>query len=229
MSPALPLSPFPEVDLDAAFPASPAPPFLAGAVEAAACGAEWSVPALTAAVRSGEEAAVRVLHSRYHGRLTRYALVLTRGDEAVAAEAVQTAFLKSLRHLRPLPDEVALWAWLARATRTAAADAGRRGRRYLAVLDRVAALFSRPPEAPAMVEEDVEAVWLAALEKALAGLDTESRALIDARYYQRRPLAEVAAGQASTDRAIEGRLARIREKLRRSILQQLAQSSRHET
>jgi len=186
---------------------------------------DWTIPQLTAGVRRGDEAAVRALHFRYCDRLTRYALVITRGDEAAAADAVQTAFLKSLRHLRPLPDEAALWAWLARAARTAAADAGRRSRRYSALLRRVAGLFSRD-EDPA--PEDTEAVWLAALEKALASLDDDARALIEARYFHRRPLADVAAEQSSTGRAIEGRLARVREKLRRSILQQLA-ASRHES
>jgi RNA polymerase sigma-70 factor (ECF subfamily) len=71
-------------------------------------------------------------------------------------------------------------------------------------------------------------VWLAALESALTQLDEDSRRLIEARYYQKRPLAAVAAELSSTDRAIEGRLARVREKLRRTIIQQLA-SGRHES
>jgi RNA polymerase sigma-70 factor (ECF subfamily) len=213
------------VDLEAVIPVPSALPHPAGAGVAVLAPGEWTVPQLTAGVRHGDENAVRALHALYCDRLTRYALVITRGDETVAAEAVQTAFLKSLRHLRPLHDESALWAWLARAARTAASDMGRRSRRYAAVLGRVAALFSREEEPPL---EDSETVWLAALEKALSQLDEESRRLIDARYYQRRPLAEVAAEQSSTDRAIEGRLARLREKLRRSILQQLA-SDRHES
>jgi RNA polymerase sigma-70 factor (ECF subfamily) len=212
------------VDFEAVIPVPSALPLLPGA-DGAVLAAEWTVPQLTAGVRNGDERAVRALHARYNDRLTRYALVITRGNESMATEAVQTAFLKSLRHLRPLPDECALWAWLARAARTAASDIGRRARRYAAVLGRVAALFSRPEEPPL---EDTEAVWLAALEKALTQLDNDSRRLIEARYFQRRPLAEVAAEQSSTDRAIEGRLARVREKLRRSILQQLA-SERHES
>jgi RNA polymerase sigma factor (sigma-70 family) len=213
------------VELEAVIPPPSARP-LDGSADGASLPVvnDWTIPQLTAGVRRGDEAAVRALHARYCERLTRYALVIARGDEAAAAEAVQTAFLKSLRHLRPLPDESALWAWLARAARTAAADAGRRSHRYRALLGRVAALFSREEE---RALDDTEAVWLAALECALTKLDQDSRALIEARYFQRRPLADVAAEQSSTGRAIEGRLARIREKLRRSILQQLA-SSRHE-
>lgn len=212
------------VDLEAVIPVPstlPHPADAGGAVAAE----QWTVLQLTAGVRRGEEPAVRALHARYSERLTRYALVITRGDETTAAEAVQTAFLKSLRNLRPMDDEAALWAWLARTARTAAADLGRRSRRYRAVLGKVASLFSRPPEPP---PEDTEAVWLAALESALTQLDEDSRRLIEARYYQKRPLAAVAAELSSTDRAIEGRLARVREKLRRAIIQQLA-SGRHES
>jgi RNA polymerase sigma-70 factor, ECF subfamily len=189
-----------------------------GANESALLSSAWTIAQLTQAVRRGDEMAVRVLHDRYCARLTRYVLVVTGGDESAAPEIVQTAFLRALRHLRPLPNEAALWAWLARAARTAAADAGRRSRRYTALLARVAALFSRlDPSEP----EDTESIWLRALETALAGLSDEARALIEARYFQRRPLAEVAADYSSTERAIEGRLARAREKLRRSILEQL--------
>ena len=214
----------PAVELEAIH-SPPSALVFTGADGAFVPGNGWTVPALTAAVRRGDEAAVREMHIRYCERLTRYALVITRGDETAAADAVQTAFLRSLRHLRPLPDESALWAWLARAARSAAADAGRRTRRYRALLSRIAELFSKEEPAPI---EDTEAIWHTALEHALTELDPASLDLLQARYYQRIPLAEVAAAQASTDRAIEGRLARIREKLRRSILQQLA-ADRHES
>jgi RNA polymerase sigma-70 factor (ECF subfamily) len=197
-----------------------------GANEAALLWGDWTIPQLTAGVCRGDEAAVRALHAHYCERLTRYVLVVTGGHEATASEIVQTAFLRALRHLRPLPDEPALWAWLARAARTAAADAHRRSRRYSALLGRVATLFSRADHS---APEDTESIWLRALEKALAELSDDARALIEARYFERRPLAQVAAEQSSTDRAIEGRLARVRDKLRRSILQQLSATTRHDS
>ena len=184
----------------------------------------WPIPALTAAVRRGEEAAVGVLYARYRERLTRYCLVVTRGDEALADETVQAAFLKAVRSLRKLDDEPALWAWLARAARCTVSDAGRSRRRYAAVLDKFATLFAGPSSVP----EDTELVWLQALEAAMDALDSAERLLLEARYFQRRPLSEVALEQGTTDRAIESRLARIREKLRQSILQQLS-SQAHES
>ena len=199
-------------------------PVLTTAVGTVTADGEWSTAALTAAVRRGDEAGVRMLYDRYHSRLMRYALVVSRGDEAAAVEAVQNAFLKAVRSLRPLADDEALWAWLARACRTSAADAGRRARRYTAALARLTAFFSSPSEPP---PEDTEALWHHALEVALTELDAGSRALLEARYEQRLPLADIAAECGSSERGIEGRLARLREKLRQSILRQLA-APRHE-
>jgi RNA polymerase sigma-70 factor (ECF subfamily) len=194
---------------------------------AAAPPEEWDIERLTAGVRAGEEAAVRALHARYAQRLTRYALVVTRGDETAADEAVQSAFLRALRHLRPVTDDAALWAWLARATRSAASDAGRRSRRYLRLLGRAGAFLRRGEVAIGEPIEDTDAIWAAALESALDALDAEARSLVDSRYFHHRSLAEIAAEQSTSERAIEGRLARLREKLRRSVLRQLA-STRHE-
>ena len=179
--------------------------------------------ALCTAVRRGEEWAVRELHTRYSARLTRYALVITRGNKATAAEAVQNAFLKAIRSLRTVPDETALWAWLARACLTSAVDEGRRTQRYLAVLQKLTTLFSPTPLEPP--PQDTETIWHAALDQALAALDGADRQLLHARYTARTPLAEIAAMIGSTERAIEGRLARLREKLRQSILRQLSTDS----
>jgi RNA polymerase sigma-70 factor (ECF subfamily) len=177
------------------------------------------VAALVAGLRRGEEPAVRELHATYSARLTRYALVVCRGDEAAAAEAVQNAFLKAIRSLRTAADESALWAWLARACRTSAADQQRSARRYTAFLGKLAALFTAPDSRP---PEDTESIWHSALEAALEALPADDRALLDARYTRRIPLAAIAESVATTERAIEGRLARLREKLRQSILRQLA-------
>ena len=222
--PFVPAAPWFSVDTENPLSPASALSFLGSVGGQIAGEAAWSIPALTAAVRRGEEAAVGVLYARYRERLTRYCLVVTRGDEAVADEAVQGAFLKAVRSLRKLDDERALWAWLARAARCTVSDAGRSRRRYAAVLDKFAALFAGPSQAP----EDTEFVWLQALQAAMDALDSDDRLLLEARYFQRRTLSEVALEQGTTDRAIESRLARSREKLRQSILQQLA-SQAHES
>ena len=189
------------------------------AADCAAPPASPDIPALCAAIRRGDESAVRSLHALYHNRLSRYALVITRGNEAIAADAVQNTFLKALRYLRPVTDEPALWAWLARACRSSASDESRRTRRYAAFLSRLADLFSPPDPTP---PEDSESIWQSALQHALADLPDSDRALLDDRYTHRRSLASIASASGSSERAIEGRLARLRHHLRQSILRHLA-------
>ena len=197
-------------------------PLSAPALSSTDCAASHpfpDIPALCIAVRHGNESAVRSLHKLYHNRLSRYALVITRGNEAVAADAVQNTLLKALRSLRPLPDEPALWAWLARACRSSASDESRRSRRYAAFLSRLATLFSPTDPTP---PEDSESIWHAALNHAIANLPDSDRALLDDRYTHRRSLASIASAAGSSERAIEGRLARLRHHLRQSILRNLA-------
>jgi RNA polymerase sigma factor (sigma-70 family) len=61
-----------------------------------------------------------------------------------------------------------------------------------------------------------------ALDNALATLTPEEERLIEARYIAQSPLLETAAALGVSTRAIEGRLARIRAKLRKQIATQLA-------
>lgn len=192
---------------------------LPGPVPYAAEASSGEVAALVADLRRGAENAVRLLHERYSARLTRYALVVCRGDDVAAAEAVQNTFLKAIRSLRPVADEGALWAWLARACRTSAMDRYRTARRYTAILAKFAEFLSPQEQSP---PEDTEAIWQRALAVAMSTLSPEDRDLLDARYTRRLPLTAIAAHRDTTERAIEGRLARLREKLRQSILRQLA-------
>lgn len=171
-------------------------------------------PALTAALRAGNEGAFRWLHAQWNERLHRYCFAVAGGDDALAQEIAQCAYVRVVRHVRVLPDEAALWAWLARAARDAATDLRRKGGRYLGALIRFAAWF-RP------ARETSDDGLMAALETALAELDAEERALVEARYFRREPLEATGTRLGCTARAIEGRLARVREKLRRLIAAQL--------
>ncbi len=170
---------------------------------------------LAARVHAGDEAAFSELHCRYAARLQRYALVMARGNEHTAAETVQNTFLRAIRSLRTAADDDALWSWLAKAARCAAADAARRERRQSALLAKLGALWANDPPPPA---EDPETLWHRALDAAIADLPDEDRSLIHARYTERVPLAEIADRTGTTDRAIESRLARLRASLRSAVL-----------
>ena len=181
--------------------------------------AMWTASTLAARVHAGDEAAFTELHRQYAARLHRYALVMARGNEHAAAETVQNTFLRAIRSLRTVADDDALWCWLAKAARCAAADAARREQRRSAFLAKLTALWTADPPPPA---EDPETLWHQALETALEKLPGEDRALLHARYTERAPLSEIAARTGTTDRAIESRLARLRASLRAAILSQLA-------
>lgn len=174
---------------------------------------------LVAGIRKGDESTVREFHRLYHARLTRYALVVCRGNEAAAADAVQLAFLKAMRAPPRIKDADALWAWLARACRSSATDQHRSARRYSTLLARFAESLIAPA-APTPI--DAETIWHDALARALQSLDDGERALLEHRYSLHTPLATIAATAGTTERAIEGRLARLREKLRSLILRDLA-------
>jgi DNA-directed RNA polymerase specialized sigma24 family protein len=94
------------------------------------------IPRFTRALRDGNEDAFRLLHAHWNRRLFRFCFALSAGDEAMAAEITQATYLRAFSGIRELPDEAALWNWLARAARHAAVDHQRRGWRYFGALAR---------------------------------------------------------------------------------------------
>lgn len=176
-------------------------------------------PTLTAALRSGDEAAFRWLHEHWHARLMRYSFALARGDAALAAEIAQATYLRVVRHVRVLPDDDALWSWLACAARSAATDLGRTGGRYRGALARFSEWLQ--PENSPDTSAETDAHLLTALDTALAHLTAEERDLIADRYFHRAPLEQTAARLNTSARAIEGRLARTRQRLRELIATEL--------
>lgn len=173
-----------------------------------------AAPALSAALKRGDESAFAWLHSAWSARIHRYCFALAAGDEALAGEIAQAAWLRIVRHIRVVPDEAALWSWVACAARHAASDLRKKGGRYLRALARFAEWFQPARTVPG---DDVSA----ALDAALACLTPEETALITARYFAHDSLDTIAARSSVTARAVEGRLARLRERLRKLIAQQL--------
>ena len=179
------------------------------------------VPSLTAALKRGDEPAFTWLHGAWSGRINRYCFALAAGDESFAGEIAQAAWLRLARHVRVLQDEAALWNWIACAARHAASDLRRKGGRYLRALGRFAEWW-QPPGGGAVEGDDP---LPSALESALGKLEPAERALIEGRYFTSESLEAIAARHALTVRAVEGRLARLRTRLRELIAKEL-QSTR---
>lgn len=176
------------------------------------------VPNLTAALHVGNEDAFAWLHGQWSHRINRYCFALAAGDGVFASEISQAAWLRIVRHIRTLNDEAALWNWITCAARHAATDLRRTGGRYRQALARFAEWWSQP----SCVGQDGSGdELLAALEAALLQLSEDERALIEGRYFAHDSLISIGKRRALSERAVEGRLARLRQRLRELIAREL--------
>jgi RNA polymerase sigma factor (sigma-70 family) len=174
--------------------------------------------ALTVGLAGQDEAAFRQFHGEYFDRLFRYHLVVARGDEQIAREAVQETFIRVARHAKRFDDAHAFWCWLTVVAQSAAVDAGRRRQRYWALLKNYALGWLRPTPAAA---PDRESELHEQLDQALASLPTADRTLLEAKYFGRASVRELAQGAGCTEKALESRLLRLRRQLRETILKNL--------
>ena len=174
------------------------------------------VAALTRKLVAGDETAYRVFHDAYFDRLSHYLLVVTGGNEDAAREALQETFRRVVRHIRIFSDEAAFWSWLTVLARSARSDESRKRRRYLAFLDR---FTQHTAIEHATAEDDRRGKDLETLlEQNMDGLPAEERALLEAKYYDHRSVREIAEQLQTTEKAIESRLGRARQKLKQALL-----------
>ncbi len=173
---------------------------------------------LAAAIGRGDEAAFREFYERYHRRLLRFALVLARGDETIAHDAVQAAFVTTAKKLRAVESEEHLWNWLARVARQHLAKTWRQGRRDAAIVG-VADL----PDCADGVEPDTRLEET--LDAALGTMDAEERELVEWFYFDRLSHKEIADKLGATPKSVSSRLERARAKLRAAVTRKLS----HET
>ena len=182
------------------------------------------VAALTRKLVAGDETAYRVFHDAYFDRLSHYLLVVTAGNEDATREALQETFRRVVRHVRIFPDEATFWSWLTVLARSARADESRKRRRYLAFLDRFTqhAAIERAAADDDRHGKDLEVL----LERNMDGLPAEERALLEAKYYDHRSVRKIAEQLQTTEKAIESRLVRARQKLKQALLAELNHESR---
>jgi len=165
---------------------------------------------------AGDETAYRTFHEAYYPRLTRYLLVVTHGNEDATREALQATFIRVVRHIRVFDDEACFWNWLTVLARTACADQRRKRSRYQAFLDR----FTQHARAEAAGAENGQADsrLVAALEHSVRSLPAEERTLVDRKYLDRESVRAIATSLQLSEKAVESRLGRIRQKLKATIL-----------
>jgi len=175
------------------------------------------IATLTHLMSKGDEEAFREFHGAYFGRLLGYLLVVTK-DEQLAREALQATLLRVVRHARRFDSEEAFWSWLTVLARSAAADERRRATRYASFLDR---FFQKASVDNVNNVNETRSRLKEVLEINLAALPVEERELLEQKYFDRQSVRAIAQTSELSDKAVESRLTRIRQKLRDMVLAQL--------
>lgn len=171
----------------------------------------------TTALAHGDDAAWTKFHREFGPRIFRQLLAATRGDHALASEALQQTYLRVARHARPCAEEAVFSAWLRTVARSALNDCFRRRRSFWAMLQR---RLADPSDQPDLIAE--EDGLLLALDQALVTLDPEDRALLEAKYFSNTDVRSLASALAVSEKAVESRLTRARAALRRALLAALS-------
>jgi RNA polymerase sigma-70 factor (ECF subfamily) len=174
------------------------------------------VPALTRRMADGDEPAYRTFYDAYFTRLSRYLLVVTAGDEEATREALQSALVRVVRYIKVFPSDTVFWSWLTVLARSALSDQTRKRRRYLAFLDRFTWHSRVQQVAPDDPAADARLATL--LERSLQALPPDDRRLVEAKYFERCSVHEIAEDIRVSEKAVESRLVRIRQKLKAAIL-----------
>jgi len=169
---------------------------------------------LTGQMARGDEAAFHEFHALYFPRLLRYLLVVSRGQEDLAREALQLTFVRVARRVRKFESETAFWNWLAVLARNCAVDELRKRTRQQNLLARF--FQQRPADA---ANEDLEFQNL--VEQEIARLPDDERLLLERKYFAEETARSLAEELQITEKAMESRLLRIRSKLKTLVLNRL--------
>jgi len=173
-----------------------------------------NIASLTAGLRAGNEEAFREFHHLYFHRLHQFLLVVARGEEHEAREALQETLLRVVRHARKFDDEDAFWCWLKVVAHNAARDGGRKQHRYFGLLQKFAEHLRNSAE-PAAPNDPPLGDWL---QESLEELPPQDRHLLEAKYLHGATVREIATDTGLTEKAIESRLLRLRQRIREFIL-----------
>jgi RNA polymerase sigma-70 factor (ECF subfamily) len=182
--------------------------------------ASVKIALLTAALAKGDENAFRQFHELYFDSLFRYHVVIARGNEDAAGDALQETFLRVVRNVRRFDDEKAFWCWLTVLCRSAATDGGRKRQRYWKLLaDYARTLITFAPVNKSADETDERLYEIIA--QSLSEMDADERSLIEGKYFRRASMRELSDETGLSERAVESRLLRARRELRQKILTKL--------
>jgi RNA polymerase sigma-70 factor, ECF subfamily len=185
-------------------------------VQISASDADDRARRLAASVARGDEPAFVELYDRYHKRLFRFALALGQGDETLAHETVQSAFLTAAAKLHSVQSEEHLWNWLANVARQHLGKTRRQRQRDAAIVS-MADVPERAGLEPDHVLEEK-------LDFALLSMEAPERQLIEWFYFDGLSHKEIADRLSATPKAASSRLERARTRLRALLAQKLSKN-----
>jgi RNA polymerase sigma factor (sigma-70 family) len=163
------------------------------------------VTKLTRGLVRCEDAAWRDFHVRFYARLK--AQVQARGvPECESAEVVQRVYLRVLRHAKVFRSDEDFDAWLSCLTRCEVIDTSRRDRRRSWMGER----YQQWQE----LRRSTATREGADLEAALAQLEEAERSMLVRHYVEGWSQEDLAREQATTVKAVESKLARLRKRVR---------------
>ena len=163
------------------------------------------------------------------GRFERTALAVAfgvLGDSDLAADAVQESFLRAWQRLGDLRESERFGPWLCGIVRNQARDAQRRHWRELrarAVVPAAASASRAEDPAIEIIGRETEGRLMAALKQ----LDELSRAAIMLRYYEGLSTKQIGELLGKAPAAIDMRLTRARQALRRALADDEPDMDRH--
>lgn len=167
-------------------------------------------PSMIRMAAAGDADAFARIVAACHGDMTRVAFVVAGGDQDLADDAVQAAWSIAWRKLGSLRDPTRLRPWLVAVAANEARQACRRQRRRavveIDVVDR---------EATSHLPADREGVL--DLERALAHLGPEERALLALRYEAGLDSSEIGVLTGRPAATVRWRLARLIARLRKEL------------
>ncbi len=149
----------------------------------------------------------------HYGPLIRYVIAPILPDQRDREECFSDVLLRVWERIDGFDPQRGSWTnWLSAIARNAAVDRARRlppaGEE---LLETIPAPNSDPEQELLRKERQRE------LRRALDNLKEYDKALFFRKYYYRQSTAQIAAEQGTTERAVEGRLYRIRKELRKSL------------
>lgn len=161
---------------------------------------------MTRALVRGDEVTWRKFHDDCHSRLKAYLRAIWIGPEEMLDDLAQETLLRAVRNMRIFSDEDVLWSWLTVLARSAVADAGRKRSRFRRFIER----FTDEPK-------EVTPINSSGIDAAITRLPAATAELIRLKYEDERSVNWIAHHLDLSEKAVESRLTRARDLLRKEL------------